>query len=200
MNILFVCTGNTCRSPMAEELLRDKMPEVNVQSAGVFAGIGERANSHTIEVLKQHDIESNHKSQPVTEKLLHWADLILLMTTEHKQTLILHYPNFQEKYYTLKEYVSNADKKVWDQLKQMYANYEAKRSLFIQENKYQLHNPNLNEIVQEHFKDDIRKIQRLEGSLSNYNVSDPFGGSMEVYQRTFEELNKYIHLLIKKIK
>src|SRR5690625_5982337 len=84
MNILFVCTGNTCRSPMAEAILKDKFPEVNVRSAGVFAGEGQRANKHTIAALQDHKITLDHQSQSVTNRLLNWADIVL--TIDRKST------------------------------------------------------------------------------------------------------------------
>src|SRR5690625_3708820 len=136
MNVLFVCTGNTCRSPMAEALVKHKSPQTFVQSAGIFAGKNSRANHHTIEALKKKGIALDHLSQPVTEELLHWADLVITMTTQHKQSIIIEYPNFQEKYYTLKEYVSDADKQVWDELKKANADLEEKRSQFMQKNKH----------------------------------------------------------------
>jgi|GEM_PF-568824 len=200
MNILFVCTGNTCRSPMAEAILKDKFPEVNVRSAGVFAGEGQRANKHTIAALQDHKITLDHQSQSVTNRLLNWADIVLTMTTQHKQSLILEYPNTQEKYFTLKEYVSHQDQLVWEELKQAYATYEDERSRFIKINERKLSTLRLNEAVTEHFAADIRNIQELESNLINYDISDPFGGRVEVYQKTYTELEQYILLLIDKIK
>lgn len=109
MNILFVCTGNTCRSPMAEAVLRDRYPEAEVKSAGVHAGLGMDASGNAIKALEEKAIAINHESSPVTEELLNWADLILTMTTGHKRLLIIQYPDFQEKYFTLKEYTTDGE-------------------------------------------------------------------------------------------
>lgn len=199
MKILFVCTGNTCRSPMAEALFKNKTDTYQVESAGIYAGKGERANKHTIEVLEEKGISLSHQSQAVTRRKLHWADLVLTMTTSHKQSLILQYPNGQEKYFTLKEYVDDDEKEVWKALKKAYAELEEKRSVFIQENSSELDHVELEKELIVHLQDDLANIQNLESGLSTFDISDPFGGSLVVYQKTLAEINREVDLLIQKL-
>lgn len=107
MNIYFVCTGNTCRSPMAEAILKSKsLPNVHVKSAGIYALEGGGMSENARAVLLEENIHHEHISKQITEQDIEWADLILTMTSAHKEMLVRTYEQAKNKTYTLKEYVT----------------------------------------------------------------------------------------------
>ncbi|MEC1177699.1 low molecular weight protein arginine phosphatase [Metasolibacillus meyeri] len=107
MNIYFVCTGNTCRSPMAEAILKAKQrSDIAVRSAGIYALEGGEMSENAQCALNDENIPHNHISRQVTIEDIEWADLILTMTTAHKELLIRSSEMAAQKTYTLKEYVT----------------------------------------------------------------------------------------------
>ena len=93
MRILFICTGNTCRSPMAagyfKSLLNtEETKRVEVLSAGTFAGNGEPASANSIRSARNLGIDiSDHKSSPLTSELAESADIIVAMTESHRHAI-----------------------------------------------------------------------------------------------------------------
>ena len=108
--IAVVCTGNTCRSPMAETLLRELVREkfgsedaVRVLSAGVAAGIGSGASPQAVEVMGKRGLDlTGHSSQQLDDNLIEVADLILTMTRGHRAAILAAWPNMHDRVFTLR--------------------------------------------------------------------------------------------------
>ena len=107
MKILFVCTGNTCRSPIAQGLARKILPErFEILSSGISAGDGQPVNEKAVQVLKDKGIDiSSRKSVNLHKGLLEDADYIFTMTKSHEMYLHHAYPDFQSKIKRLGDYV-----------------------------------------------------------------------------------------------
>lgn len=106
MQILFVCTGNTCRSPMAqalmERLAQEKEMNIRCDSAGLFPHPGSGVNGMAKKVLSQaFELGGfEHEAQPVTRELMEEADLVVTMTEDHRIYLVQKF-GFPEKVITL---------------------------------------------------------------------------------------------------
>jgi protein-tyrosine-phosphatase len=111
--VLLVCTGNTCRSPMAAALLRDAANKdldffasgIEIKSAGTDARAGDSATSLAIKVMKHRRIDLNsHRATRLTPDVIDWADLILTMKRSHKDRIVGAYPAAAGKVSTMAEY------------------------------------------------------------------------------------------------
>ncbi|MDZ7343854.1 MAG: low molecular weight protein arginine phosphatase [candidate division KSB1 bacterium] len=114
-HILFVCSGNSCRSPMAEGLLRLKLPSrlednVTIKSAGTLGIEGMPASRYAAEIVQEMggDI-SRHRSQGLSTELVEEADLILAMAPEHIDYLHKNFPEYRENVFLLKRFARAAD-------------------------------------------------------------------------------------------
>jgi len=112
-SILFVCTGNTCRSPLAEGLLKKMLTSHHkfaVTSAGLHAMEGMPANPHTLAVLREKGIDfSLFRSQRVTVALVEQATHVFAMTHDHLRGLSTLYPTYQKKFFLLNEGTTQDD-------------------------------------------------------------------------------------------
>ena len=95
MHITFVCTGNTCRSPMAEGIARDMISKrypdsgITVSSAGISTFNGAPASQHSIDVCAENGIDiSSHRSQPLNPEIIQNTDLFAVMTLSHMYCML----------------------------------------------------------------------------------------------------------------
>lgn len=101
-NILLVCVGNICRSPLAEVELARQMPERKVWSAGLSALVGQGADPMSIEVAQRNQLDLGaHVAQQLTSWMCQHADLILVMEQSNKVWLEQQFPFARGKVFRL---------------------------------------------------------------------------------------------------
>jgi protein-tyrosine-phosphatase len=112
-SILFVCTGNTCRSPMAEMIFRAHLQQQNlidppwrVESAGTWAQDGSPAARFSVELMARRGLDlSQHRSRTVSARMLEQFQLILVMEANHKEALLIEFPGLKNRIFMLSEMV-----------------------------------------------------------------------------------------------
>lgn len=226
--ILFVCTGNTCRSSMAEVLFKDLLKkegshlgEIKVISAGTNAMEGEKASFPSKEVIGERGLSlEEHRARPLSKELIEEADLILTMTTNHKHHVLAISPEAKEKVYTLKEYVNNGEKidVILDQMNEVYKKINERKQQFLQDNQRRLKKleerreallKELKDIewevgrIEEEFREEIGEYEdeliRLKAKLPEMDILDPFGQPIDVYRRSALEIEESLKKLLKKL-
>jgi protein-tyrosine-phosphatase len=129
-SVLFVCTANQCRSPMAEVLFRDLVSTLDldsdwcVASAGCWARPNNAATQTAVAVIQDRGIDlSEHLSQPVTEALLDSFNLILCMEEDHKRFIQRNFSSAREKTFLLYEMIGK-EEEIWDPIGMSQNAYE----------------------------------------------------------------------------
>ncbi|QGU05152.1 arsenate reductase/protein-tyrosine-phosphatase family protein [Corynebacterium comes] len=113
-SILTVCTGNICRSPLAEQLLVTQLrniPEITISSAGTRALVGEPMFATTQEIAHSYGAETTeaHRARQVNETLLESSDLILAMTRDHRRAVVELSPRVTRRVFTVREFARLAE-------------------------------------------------------------------------------------------
>lgn len=115
--ILFLCTGNTCRSSMAEGMLKNLVKKYNIEdkfiisSAGTAVNMSLPASDNAIFALKDFELDlTKHMSRLVTREMLRETDLVLAMTEAHKNHVLKLMPEAEGKVFTLIEYATDGEK------------------------------------------------------------------------------------------
>ncbi|NEW08915.1 low molecular weight protein arginine phosphatase [Paenibacillus sp. SYP-B3998] len=188
MRILFVCTGNTCRSPLAEGLLRIRVHKeglvAEIRSAGVSAVTGGPISRNSASILKEAGFEEQISSLAIQASEVNWADLILTMTIGHKRAVIQHFPDAIDKTFTLKEYVEDDPRTLQAiaEREQLVTELQLKQAL-----------------AQTVSVEERSRILTLENSIPDYDISDPYGGSIEIYRQTAKEIGRSLDKLVQKL-
>ena len=112
IKIMFVCTGNICRSAMADKMLAKRVEEENlnieVYSSGTFAENGDYPTVEAIEAMEEYGVDlKQHRATNIRRSNIEEMDLILCATTTHKNMVLQLYPNLAGQVYTMKEYVGD---------------------------------------------------------------------------------------------
>lgn len=112
MRILFVCTGNTCRSPMAaflaQQKIRERKLDWKAESAGLYAIEGQSITKPAASALQEHAVEvTDHKSRSITDNLITDSDVIFTMTASHAWELRRRYPQYAGKIQALGAFVQD---------------------------------------------------------------------------------------------
>jgi protein-tyrosine phosphatase len=228
--VLFVCTGNTCRSSMAEALLRKMLSEdlaekaavIHVVSAGTGAISGANATSNAIEVMEREGIDlRGHRATKISADLVVTSDLILTMTLEQKEYVLRLVPSSRNKVFILSEFAAGIKEiqELMDEVENTRLVLENKRRKFLERNGEKLEelqqrnlelsrqmralDEELRRIEQKMDQEtasERQKLEELQSKITSLEIPDPYGQNIEAYQLCAMEIKSRLKTVVERIK
>lgn len=179
LRIVAVCTGNVCRSPLAEVLLASQLDDldVSVTSVGMRALVGDPMTPETRQLAEQHGADAGriarHRAQLATEPVLAEADLIFGMAREHRGGVVDLAPAQLRSTFTLREFARLARETTDDELREATSRAGNARQAL--------------QLARGHVAS-MRGAVELPADPAEDDVIDPYRRSVEVYERTAAQL------------